>query len=103
MVENAVRHAPRTGHIEIEVRQPATITVSDDGPGIPPSERKLVFQRFWRRKSDAVGSAGLGLAIVAKIIELHGGDVEVSESSTGGAKITLTLTPHPDRSISTEL
>jgi signal transduction histidine kinase len=92
LLENAIRHAPRAGRIEVSVYAPATITVSDDGPGIPVIERHLIFRRFWRGSGATGGSAGLGLAIVAKILELHGGTVEVSDSEAGGAKFTLVFT-----------
>ena len=75
----------------IEVQRPAICTVSDDGPGILPSDRALVFKRFWRRNQETNGNSGLGLAIVAKIVELHGGKVDVSDSPSGGAKFTVYL------------
>ena len=93
LVENAIRHTPRGGKVIVAVGQPAMLAVSDDGPGIAPAERRLVFQRFWRRNHDTGGHAGLGLAIVAKIAELHGGTVEISDAPTGGARFSMTLIP----------
>ena len=70
------------------------ITVSDDGPGIPPQLRGRVFERFYRtdqaRTRDA-GGAGLGLAIVRAITEAHHGSVSVGESPAGGAAVSLDL------------
>ena len=91
LVENAIRHAPTGGRVTVTVQAPAAFLVSDDGPGIAPAERLLVFKRFWRRSQDSSGNAGLGLAIVAKIVELHGGRVEVSDSPLGGAQFTIGL------------
>ena len=93
LVENAIRHAPLAGRVLVEVQRPAAISVSDDGPGIRPSDRAFVFKRFWRHKETFDGNAGLGLAIVAKIVELHGGRVEVSDSPLGGAQFTICLSP----------
>ena len=91
LVENALRHAPLGGRVVVEVQNPGTIIVSDNGPGIPPADRLLVFKRFWRRNQGFDGNAGLGLAIVARIVELHGGTVAVSESPLGGAEFTIRI------------
>jgi signal transduction histidine kinase len=92
LIENAIRHTPRGGRVEVSVHNEGSIAITDEGPGIVPGERQLIFQRFWRRNADATeGGAGLGLAIVARIMELHGGKIEVSDSAAGGAKFTLIL------------
>jgi len=90
LVENAVRHAPPGGRVVVEVAAPASLIVRDNGPGIAPSERTLVLQRFWR-KNRAGQNAGLGLAIVAKIVELHGGRLDIADNPGGGAAITIRL------------
>ena len=61
----------------------------DEGPGIPPAERELVFQRFSRGATSA-GGTGLGLAIARWAVELHGGTVEVVDVRTG-CRIRVTL------------
>jgi signal transduction histidine kinase len=96
LVENAVRHSSTRNPIEVEVALPATIRVKDRGPGIKPAERELVFQRFWRKNRQDKGHSGLGLAIVAKIIQLHGGRVDVDDRDGGGAAFSIVL---PDLSI----
>jgi two-component system, OmpR family, sensor kinase len=71
----------------------ATLTVSDDGPGIPADLLPDVFDRFARgdtSRSRAAGSTGLGLAIVAAVVEAHGGSVEVS-SRPGWTAFTVRL------------
>jgi signal transduction histidine kinase len=82
--------------VDVTRRGPATvrITVSDDGPGIPPELRERVFERFYRTdkaRTRASGGAGLGLAIVQAIAEAHHGSVKVSDSSAGGAAFALDL------------
>jgi len=85
LLDNAIRHA----HHAVRVSSRRTgrlceIVVEDDGDGIPPSERELVFERFYRRANDGSGT-GLGLPIVRWIASAHGGAVEVDRSSNGGA------------------
>lgn len=91
LVENAIRHSDGKNPIEVEVDLPATIRVKDRGPGIKPSERDLLFQRFWRKNRQDKGHSGLGLAIVAKIIQLHGGSVDAANREGGGAAFSITL------------
>jgi signal transduction histidine kinase len=98
LVENAIRHSEVKENIEVAVVRPATIQVKDRGPGIMASERNLIFQRFWRRDRQDKGHAGLGLAIVAKIVQLHRGSIEVSGRKGGGAIFAVILAPDPGRS-----
>jgi signal transduction histidine kinase len=64
------------------------ITISDNGPGIPPEARERVFQPFFTTKRSGTG---LGLALVQKIIVFHNGRVSVSDSDLGGACLQVTL------------
>ncbi len=105
LVDNALRHAYLNlanipeGEAMVKLRlsrtrDKAQITVEDSGPGIPKPERKLIFKRFRRSKSDAltgVSGLGLGLALVKEIAEAHGGDVRVEDSNLGGAKFSVEL------------
>jgi len=91
LVENAIRHSRPNQIVEVEVASPATIRVNDRGPGVKPCERQLIFQRFWRRNRQDKGHSGLGLAIVAKIVQLHHGTIEVTDRDGGGAVFSLTL------------
>ena len=64
----------------------AVLTVSDDGPGIPESQRDHLFERFFRAdvsRSRTTGGAGLGLAIVAALVDEHGGSIRLSRSTPG--------------------
>ena len=95
LVENAVRHAVSTVDVSLSSDgDDAVLTVDDDGPGIPESERAEVFQRFVRlddSRDRKQGGVGLGLAIVAEIVRVHSGTVDVSESPSGGARLTVRL------------
>lgn len=81
------------------------LTVDDNGPGVADNERELIFERFRRgdshraRGGKKVGGYGLGLSISRRIIERHGGTLELGESNLGGAAFVTKLpkaTPHQD-------
>jgi signal transduction histidine kinase len=102
VVANAARHADGAVVVDVELvdghgGSAAAIHVDDDGPGIPPSDRERVLERFVRldeaRSRDAGGS-GLGLAVVADVMAAHGGHVRITDSPLGGARVTL-LFPRP--------
>jgi two-component system, OmpR family, osmolarity sensor histidine kinase EnvZ len=93
LVLNAVRYAER---IEIDAVHDArmlTITVDDDGPGIPLDRREDVFKPFLRldkaRTLSSSGGTGLGLTIARDIARAHGGDIALSESPLGGLRATV--------------
>jgi len=80
LLDNALRYVGRGGRIEVglqAMRDGARLTVADDGPGIAPADRPLVFERFWRGNGHDVPGSGLGLAIVARAAERLGGEVTV--------------------------
>lgn len=93
LVENALSVVTAGGTVEITVGADGSITVDDDGPGVPVEHRAAIFQRFWRGDHSGKnrGGAGLGLAIVARIAEAHGGSIDVAESPLGGARFILRL------------
>ncbi len=91
LLENALSHAPPGTAVEVDVTPPATITVLDRGPGVPPALRERIFERFERGPAPPDGGAGLGLAIVAGIATAHGGTVHVMEPTGGGAAFVIAL------------
>jgi signal transduction histidine kinase len=91
LIENALIHAPAGSIVEIELALPARIRVLDRGPGVPESERVVIFERFRRGHGSALGGAGLGLAIVAGIAAAHRGTARVSARADGGAAFELAL------------
>ncbi len=93
--ENAARHATSRIDIGLADRDGTVIlTVDDDGPGIPASERERVLERFVRldeARSRDDGGSGLGLAIVDEVARAHGGSISIFESPLGGARIEVML------------
>lgn len=69
----------------------AMLTVTDNGPGVPPDQRKRVFEPFVRLPNSPRGGTGLGLAIVRRTVESHGGTVMCHSSPLGGARFTIML------------
>lgn len=95
LVENALAHTPVSTTVEIDVTGEPAISVKDEGPGVSEAERELIFRRFWRRDRRRAGSSGLGLSIVSRIAEAHGGNVSVTNRATGGAVFVIRF----DRSV----
>ncbi|KPF45855.1 HAMP domain-containing sensor histidine kinase [Rhizobium sp. AAP43] len=89
LVRNAIDHGGNAGLISVIVSRSGSISVSDEGPGIPAAQRDQVFDPFYRVKPRSNG-AGLGLSLVKQIISDHGGRVMV-DSSTGGTTFTIQL------------
>lgn len=95
LLQNALRFANSKIIVRLKVsdNQQYSLTVEDDGPGIPLEDRERVFESFVRLYADArnqKGGFGLGLAIVKRIIQWHQGRVSISESADGGASISMT-------------
>jgi two-component system sensor histidine kinase BaeS len=95
LISNAAKFAPPGGLVRVAtgmVDGQASLTVTDDGPGIPNSDLERVFERFWRGPQGATASgSGIGLAVVAELAAAHGGMVSASNVATGGARFTVTL------------
>ncbi|XSG82120.1 MAG: sensor histidine kinase [Methyloligella sp. ZOD6] len=90
LVDNACKHAESTVRIGWIDGAAAALTVDDDGPGLPPEAREVVFNIGERWDSRLPGS-GLGLGIVRDLARLYGGDVRLEESSLGGVRVELVL------------
>ncbi len=91
LVSNADKFSPPGTSLDIVVRD-GSVSVRDAGPGIPVAERGLVFDRFHRSATTrSMPGSGLGLSIVAQIVEVHGGEVWASESPSGGADVGFKL------------
>jgi signal transduction histidine kinase len=96
LTSNANRHARQRVHFTVRERDDhVDLVIADDGPGIAPEDRDVVFRRFTRlddaRTLDHAGT-GLGLAIVARIVERHGGTVHAGDGPDGvGTAVTVVL------------
>jgi signal transduction histidine kinase len=80
--------------VVVEVTQSAngpTMSVTDNGPGVPADQRERIFEPFVRLPRSPPGGTGLGLAIVRRTIESHGGTITCDRSPNGGARFTLRL------------
>jgi signal transduction histidine kinase len=99
LADNAVHHArSRITFTLGESIGRVVLTVSDDGPGIPPADRSRVFDRFVRLDSARTrdsGGTGLGLAIVATVVEHHQGTIEIHTAPGGGARFEVSLPSLP--------
>jgi two-component system sensor histidine kinase MprB len=89
LLDNAAKWSPSGAHVGVRLRQVdaahAELVVSDYGPGIPPAERGLVFERFYRSASArAMPGSGLGLAIVKQVVVKHGGMIRIADTVPGG-------------------
>jgi signal transduction histidine kinase len=101
LLSNAIRYTPEGGTIRIATdrkaaggRSWATITVSDNGIGIPEDELPYIFDRFFRGEKPRtmqISGTGLGLAILKEIVELHGGRVTVESEVDVGSSFTVWL------------
>ncbi len=87
VIENAIRHTPEGATIRVVLERGVdgpVLSVSDNGPGIPESERERVFKRFYRLEhSRTTAGSGLGLSLVAAIADLHSARVELSDNHPG--------------------
>jgi signal transduction histidine kinase len=93
LVDNAFRHTPASAGVELGARRDggcAVVEVSDDGPGVDPSVRPHLFERF---RHGARGGSGLGLALVREIVDRHRGTVTIENRNGRGtsARVTLAL------------
>jgi len=97
LLDNVRRHAGGTRvAVSVHGGDPATVLVTDDGPGVPPADRERIFDRLVRLDEARAGEggAGLGLAIARGIARAHGGDLRCVEPPSGrGAAFALTLHP----------
>jgi signal transduction histidine kinase len=98
IIGNAVQHTPVGTQIKMALRlsgRQAQVSISDNGPGIPPEDLPHIFERFYRgeksRKRRSSTSFGLGLSIAYWIVRNHGGTIEVQSLENKGTTFTVWL------------
>lgn len=97
LLDNAVQYTPSRGSIEVSAERNGSsviFTVADTGIGIPQSEHKRIFERFYRvdaARSRDMGGTGLGLAIAKHIVEAHGGQIWVDSEIGSGSKFHFSI------------
>jgi signal transduction histidine kinase len=92
LLMNAARHAP--GEVRVTVVEDdgrARLDVRDRGAGVPPADRERIFGAFERGPNARAGGFGLGLWIVRRIVDAHGGAVRVEDAPGGGARFVVEL------------
>jgi signal transduction histidine kinase len=100
LLENAAKYSETATPIRVFVRRAAEsilVGVEDHGSGIPPGEQSAIFQKFVRgaaAKRDGVRGVGIGLALVKRIVEAHGGSVQLASEPGHGSTFTLVLPCH---------
>lgn len=99
LLDNALRYCPPGSEVTVEVAMAgdtATISVTDNGPGVPSEERERVFERFHRLADSTVPGSGLGLAIVREVARAHGGQAFMASGPDArGARVVVTLPRGP--------
>ncbi|MBK6791731.1 MAG: HAMP domain-containing protein [Anaerolineales bacterium] len=97
LIGNALRYVPDGGRVWVTANETAeglSVTVNDNGLGIPEEDLPFIFDRFWRKeksRSRASGGTGLGLAISKQLIEAQGGRIEARNLPEGGLQILISL------------
>lgn len=95
LLDNAAKWARSTVRVGASPERRATrLTVEDDGPGIPPQDRRAALTRGMRLDPDRSGT-GLGLPIAGDIAAAYGGDLQLEESASGGLRVSLALPARP--------
>jgi signal transduction histidine kinase len=95
LIDNAVKYSPAGGEVTVAAASRdgvIELAVADRGPGVPPAQQTVIFEKFGRAGSDRTKpGTGLGLFIARSIAEAHGGTLRVRSTPPGGATFTLCL------------
>jgi signal transduction histidine kinase len=95
IIANAIKFSPDRGNVDVDVeqhQQSAIVRIRDHGPGVPSEELGLLFRPFFRGTNAVHANGhGLGLAIVHRVVHVHGGEVLAQNAEGGGLAVTMRL------------
>lgn len=97
LLDNAVKYCPEGSEVQVRLQtdgEGIVVEVADDGPGIPPEDLPHIFDKMYRVEKEgtrAVKGSGLGLSIVKRIVELHGGQIAVESVEEAGTAFRVRL------------
>lgn len=98
LIENALQHTPHGGRVSVDVEsdgpKSVAFSISDTGAGIPADELELIFDQFYRvdpSRNRSTGGVGLGLTIVKRLVEAHGGQLSVTSTPGEGTSFRVSL------------
>ncbi len=91
VIDNAIKYAPAGTTIAVSIEPDSRVIVQDRGLGVPNEQKELIFNRFWRADRRHSAGAGIGLALVRRIAQLHGGNASVEDRDGGGARFVLSF------------
>lgn len=91
LIDNALAHAPGETPIEVTAGPGPQLSVRDYGHGIADEDLPHIFERFWRKDRRTTDGAGLGLGIVQRLVQAHGGAITVANAPGGGALFNITF------------
>ncbi|HEX2227552.1 MAG TPA: ATP-binding protein [Candidatus Binatia bacterium] len=111
LIDNALKFTPRGGKVSLALEPvPGShwlrLSVIDNGPGIPPEEAKRIFDEFYQihqRGAEKIKGVGLGLAICKKLVDMHGGTLDVTSAPGAGSTFSFTVPARPSLPIVTGL
>jgi signal transduction histidine kinase len=110
LIGNAIKFTPAQGRVEVSAskdgNESVQVSVSDTGPGIPPGEKQMIFDKFYQiaQAGDSKPKGtGLGLAICKALVELHGGRIWVESDLNHGSTFYFTLPASPSISVDSTL
>ena len=101
LIDNALRYTQAQGEIAVEVRHEGNrvrVDIRDNGPGIPTAALSRLCERFFRVNPQQGDGVGLGMAIVSRIAQLHGADLDIHNRSEGGLEVSVLLPVPPQPS-----
>jgi len=99
LLDNAIRYTPAGGQITARVGSEgarAIVCIEDSGPGVDPALLPRLQERFFRVNPQQGDGAGLGLSIVSRIVQLHGGSLTIHNRESGGLAIEIVLPAQAD-------